>query len=105
MTLIAESIKSLVDKKNQVKMLEKEIRELQNQLIAEHQRRGNDLIVENGYQSKMSHGCRKSPIVPAIEALLGREIPEECYRMTPYDMIRTEFIGDKILNESSESGN
>jgi len=105
MTLIAESIKTLIDKKNQLKVLEKEIREIQTHLIAEHEARGNELIVEDGYQSKLSRACRKSPIVPAIEALLGKPIPEDCFKLTPYDMIRTEFIGEKLLNESAEAAN
>ena len=100
MTLIAESIKSLIEKKNQVKVLEKEIRELQNHLIAEHERQGTDLITEDCYQSKLSHGCRKTPIVPAIEDLLGRKLPDTCYKLTPYDMVRTEFVSPQMLNES-----
>ena len=50
MSLISESIKSLIEKKAQQKLLEKEIRELTNALVAEHNKTGKELILEDGYQ-------------------------------------------------------
>lgn len=106
MSLIAESIKSLLEKKAQLKLLEKEIRELTNTLIAEHNNSGLELLVEDGYQSKISRAVRKTPLIPAITELVGHELPDSCFKMTPYDMVRTEFIGDgkkpdaQLINES-----
>lgn len=104
MSLISESIKSLIEKKAQLKLLEKEIRELSNVLIAEHNKSGKELIVEDGYQSKIARAVRKTPLIPAITELVGHELPESCFKMTPYDMVRTEFVGNKpdaqLLNES-----
>ena len=106
MSLISESIKSLLEKKAQQKILEKEIRELTNTLIAEHNKAGLELLVEDGYQSKISHAVRKTPLIPVITELVGHELPDSCFKMTPYDMVRTEFIGEnkepntQLLNES-----
>ncbi len=104
MSLISESIKSLIEKKAQLKLLEKEIKELSNVLIAEHNKSGKELIVEDGYQSKIARAVRKTPLIPAITELVGHELPDSCFKMTPYDMVRTEFIGNKsdaqLLNES-----
>lgn len=104
MSIISESIKSLIEKKAQQKILEKEIRELTNQIIAEHNKSGLDLILEDGYQSKISHAVRKTPLIPAITELVGHELPDSCFKLTPYDMVRTEFVGEDpsqtLLNES-----
>ena len=103
MSLISESIKSLIEKKAQLKLLEKEIRELTNVLVAEHNKTGKELILEDGYQSKISRAVRKTPLIPAITELVGHELPESCFKMTPYDLVRTEFVGNesesKLLNE------
>ena len=40
MSLISESIKSLIEKKAQQKLLEKDIRELANALVAQHNKTG-----------------------------------------------------------------
>ena len=104
MSVISESIKSLSEKKAQQKILEKEIRELTNQIIAEHNKSGLDLILEDGYQSKILHAVRKTPLIPAITELVGHELPDSCFKLTPYDMVRTEFVGEDpsqtLLNES-----
>lgn len=103
MSLISESIKSLIEKKAQQKLLEKEIKELTNVIVAEHNKTGKDLILEDGYQSKISRAVRKTPLIPAITELVGRELPDSCFKMTSYDMVRTEFVGSesesKLLNE------
>lgn len=103
MSLISESIKSLIEKKAQQKLLEKEIKELTNVLVAEHNKTGKELILEDGYQSKIARAVRKTPLIPAITELVGHELPDSCFKMTSYDMVRTEFVGSKseskLLNE------
>lgn len=99
---LSDTMRALVEKKNAIKVLEKEVRELNNQMIAEHERADLDILLEDGFQSKLTHACRKTPLIPEIEKLLGRPLPDECYKLTPYESVAVKFVGDNamLLNEA-----
>lgn len=86
---IRNTIARLMEAKNEMKILDKEIRDLTEVLKAEHARCGKDTFCVGGYISSMSHACRQVLLKENIEKLLGRELPAECIKLSPYDVIRT----------------
>lgn len=91
---ISEAIKSLVEKKAQIAKLDKEVRELNKFLVSEHLRTDQKLLLEDGYQSKITHASRRTPIIPVIEGLVGHKLPDHCFKVTFYDSISAKFIGN-----------
>lgn len=88
-TVIRDTISRLMDAKNQMKALDKEIRDLTEVLKAEHAKCGKDTFCVDGYISSISHACRQVLLKENIEKLLGHEIPADCIKLSPYDVIRT----------------
>lgn len=104
---LKNSIASLIEKRNQIHILEKEIKTLTSSLMKEHERQKLDFLCEDGYTSSLLHASRKTPDVKKIEERFRIKIPDDCFKITEYKSLKTAFVNaelsgtNALLNESN----
>ena len=82
--------RKFVEKKALIDMLQKEVDNLKLQIIQYHA--GRDVIREAGIESKLTPCLRTTLQKDAVERLLGKPIPETCFKRTSYDSLKVKII-------------
>lgn len=93
---LKNSIASLIEKRNQIRMLEKEVRELTDMLMKEHEHQNLDFLCEDGYTSSLVHGTRKTPDIKKIEERFQIKVPDDCFKITEYRSLKTAFVNSEL---------